>query len=357
MAKKKKNNTPKQVSYLVRFNTTEEDFPKEREDLFKAQLSAFMRDSIPMDMPEITPYKREPISLEKKDYDNSDNDKNVNTLSSIISYGEHIGLITSVIRVDDMGKLPMKHTSAMYVIANDNNSCWSWVDDESCYKLVSGSTNLKTEEYGQIFAFEISNYKTQKINSSIKKNTNTTHDQSDLIVMPSSAAHFSELLADYREGHITAIDYAKSTVETLMRATAPCIVSKDGDIYAGTMECSLGNEYEYRIFTHKPIVNIYTSTVKYIIRIEICPVSVVRKLFNPWKKRHWDFIFTISENDKHKKCPINTLEVTNLPFDFAKQSPFTNVVLNEFGRVVHDASCNYHCSISRTFWECVYDMI
>ena len=69
MAKKKKNNTPKQVSYLVRFNTTEEDFPKEREDLFKAQLSAFMRDSIPMDMPEITPYKREPISLEKKDYD------------------------------------------------------------------------------------------------------------------------------------------------------------------------------------------------------------------------------------------------------------------------------------------------
>ena len=345
--KSTKKNTPKQVSYLVRFNTTEEDFSKEREEIFKAQLSAFMRDNIPMDIPEIIPYERKPISLEKENV----------TGIKIPSPYENIKTAATIV-VKDMGELPYHGLSTdTYIITSDYNSQWRWDDYKSCYELVNGTTNLKTAVHGHILAFEISNYKTQKINNSIKKNINTANDQSDVIVMPASAAHFSELLADYREGHITAIDYAKSTVETLMRATAPCIVSKDGDIYAGTMECSLGNEYEYRIFTHKPIVNIYTSTIKYIIRIELCPVSVIRKLFNPWKKRHWDFIFAISENDKHKKCPINTLEAINTPFDLTKESPFANVILNEFGRVVYDASRNYRCSISRTFWECVYDMI
>jgi hypothetical protein len=354
--KSTKKNTPKHVSYLVRFNTTEEDFPKEREELFKAQLSAFMRDNIPMDIPEIAPYKRAPISLEKKTYDNSDNGESVDTHSSVIPPYDPLNVVT----VNDMGELPIHGApSDVYAIINDNDSLWRWADYKSCYELLFGTTNLKTEIHGQIFAFEISNYKTEKINKSIRKKTNTTNEthQSDVIVMPASAAHFSELLADYREGNITAIDYAKSTVETLMRSTAPCVISKDGDIYAGTMECSLGNEYEYRVFTHKPIVNIYTSTIKYNIRIEICPVSVVRKLFNPWKKRHWEFIFTISENDKHKKCPVNTLDAVNLPFNLDKESPFANVVLNEFGRVMYDASRNYHCSVSRTFWECVYDAI
>jgi hypothetical protein len=278
--KSTKKNTPKQVSYLVRFNTTEEDFTKEREEIFKAQLSAFMRDNIPMDIPEIIPYERKPISLEKEAI----------TGIKIPSPYDNIETAAAVV-VKDMGELPHHGLSTdTYIITSDCNSHWRWDDEHSAYYLQDNqSTMIKTETKGVIRQYEISDYKARMYNEEARRKGATFADKTKVDLMPAKDIRLAELCSEYNDGSIGKSEYVEKSIQTLMSATDPVIVNHDGDIFAGTLEYDLSKDYEYRIYRIKPRVDIHDSKLYHALRIELVPKSVLAKIFSPWKKKMWDF--------------------------------------------------------------------
>ena len=347
--KSTKKNTPKQVSYLVRFNTTEEDFPKEREELFKAQLSAFMRDNIPMDIPEIIPYERKPISLEKE---------NVTGIKTPSPY-ENIKTVATIV-VKNIGELPYRGLSTdTYIITDDYNSQWRW-DDEHCeYHLQPNQeTMLKTATKGVIRYYEIADYKAKMYNEEARRKGATFADKTKLDLMSVKDIRLAELYSEYDDGSIGKIEYVEESIQTLMSTTDPVIVNHDGDILAGTLEYDLSKDYEYRIYRIKPRVDIHMSKLYHALRIELVPKNTLVKFFAPWKKKMWDLEITVDRNDTSDKHPIDLLSLVNFPYGwYGKTDIFGNSILNTFTKLVYNASYNVNRSQKYTFWDHIDDLI
>jgi hypothetical protein len=347
--KSTKKNTPKQVSYLVRFNTTEEDFTKEREEIFKAQLSAFMRDNIPMDIPEIIPYERKPISLEKEKIEKE------NDLPPV--YAGHSR--TPVITIEHMGELPSKGTpNTIYCIRNDKCSPWSWVEGEGAYYLLGINTTIETETKGTIRPYEITDYNAKRYNEEASRKGATFADKTKVDLMSAKDIRLAELCSEYNDGSIGKSEYVEKSIQTLMSATDPVIVNHDGDIFAGTLEYDLSKDYEYRIYRIKPRVDIHDSKLYHALRIELVPKSVLAKIFSPWKKKMWDVEIAIHNASTLKKYPIDSLSLVNFPYDwYGKTDIFGNNILNTFIKLIFNVSLNVNKSQKYTLWDHIDDLI
>jgi len=362
-SKKKKNNTPKQVSYLVRFNTTEEDFPKEREDTFKAQLSAFMRDTAPMDMPEILPYERKPISLEKEKKE-TENDN--------IRYKEilvHVPKPTtmSVIALKNMGELPYRGSSGcIYVITeNEGASEWVWYEEERSYYIANGKTNIDTKTKGVIRPYEISDYKAKAENEKVRKSQSTQAEKAYIDVMSAKEAHLYELYADWCDDNITAIKYVENSIRTLMNSTDPTMVNSNGDIMAGHLSYNLSPDYEFKVTTKKPLIDIQTSKSSYCVKIELLPTNIFTKIFAPWKKRNWEIKIILANVDR--EYPIHAVHLVNFPYrwkwvgfrsELENDGPvIESNILNSFVTLMVKASHTQNLHQEYTFWDHLMDLI
>lgn len=347
--KNTKKNTPKQVSYLVRFNTTEEDFSKEREELFKAQLSAFMRDNIPMDIPEIIPYERKLISLEKED---------ATGIKSPSPYENIETAATTVVK--NIGELPFHGLSTdTYIITDDYNSQWRWVEEHCEYHLQPNQeTMLKTATKGVIRQYEIADYKSKMHNKEAKRKGATFADKTKLDLMSAKDIRLAELCSEYNDGTIGKSEYVEESIRTLMSATDSVIVNHDGDIFAGTLEYDLSKDYEYRIYRIKPRVDIHDSKLYHALRIELVPKSILVKFFSPWKKKTWDIEIAIYNASTLKKYPIDSLSLVNFPYDwYGKTDIFGNSILNTFMKLIHNTSLNVNKSQKYTIWDHIDDLI
>lgn len=347
--KNTKKNTPKQVSYLVRFNTTEEDFPKEREELFKAQLSAFMRDNIPMNIPEIIPYERKPISLEKE---------NATGIKIPSPYENIETAATNVVK--NIGELPYHGLSTdTYIITDDCNSQWRWDDEHGAYYLQPNQeTKLETKTKGVIRQYEITDYKAKRYNEEARRKGAKFADKTKIDLMSAKDIRLAELCSEYNDKTIGKTEYVKESIRTLMSATDPVIVNHDGDIFAGTLEYDLSKDYEYRIYRIKPRVDIHDSKLYHALRIELVPKSILVKFFAPWKKKMWDIEIAIYNASTLKKYPIDLLSLVNFPYDWCgKTDIFGNNILNTFMKLIYNASLDVYRSQKYTIWDHIDDLI